>query len=310
MTEKGKRRLILLFTADFIFFAVCLNLFALFHHVLPREAGVFYGVTQTLDQAEDWSEKFPDRFAPEGEIIRGDGFYMDSQLNLTVKTYTENGVTYHVADFYIRNITVLRTAMAGGTFATGVADSTLKMARENGAVLAVSGDYFGIRERGMVIRNGKVYRKTKAHEVCVLYRNGTMETYPFSSFDAERAIAGGAWQAWDFGPALLDENGSSVTEFQTGISGKNPRIGIGYFEPGHYCLVAIDGRQSSSRGMTLLEMAKLFENLGCQRAYNLDGGHSAVMTFDDEIWSSPSKENGRDISDIVYLAPAVQKETP
>ncbi len=310
MTKQRKRRFLFLFTVDLIFFAIFLTLFALFHHVLPRKAGMFYGVTPSLGETEDWSEKFPGRFAPQGEVIRKDGFYMDSQLNLTLKTYTENGVTYHVADFYIRNITVLKTAMASDTFATGVADSTLNMARENGAVLAVSGDYFGIRQRGIVIRNGEVYRKTKAHEVCVLYYNGTMETYSFSAFDADRAIAGGAWQAWDFGPALLDENGIAVTQFQTGISGKNPRIGIGYFEPGHYCLVAIDGRQASSSGMTLLEMAKLFEDLGCKRAYNLDGGHSAVMTFEDEIFSSPSKGNGRDISDIIYLAPAKEKETP
>ncbi|MBR5295874.1 MAG: phosphodiester glycosidase family protein, partial [Clostridia bacterium] len=250
----------------------------------------------------DFSLKFPDKFTS-GEIIEEDGFYNDENIHLTLTTHVENGVTYHVADFYIRNVSLLKTAMATEEFTTGIADSVLNMAKRENALLAVSGDYFGIRERGVVIRNGEIYRKTKAHQICVLYANGTMETYSFADFDVEKAIAGGAWQAWDFGPMLLDEKGNAITGFQTGISGENPRVGIGYFEEGHYCLVAIDGRQNSSRGMTLVEMASLFEDLGCKKAYNLDGGHSAVMVYKDETFSSPSKKGGRDISDIVYLDP-------
>lgn len=307
MTLKQKKRLFLFFIADLLLLGIALCIFALFHHVLPRSIGNLYGSTGT-GELLDFSEKFPDVFAPAGEVIREDGTYRDENLALTLTTHAENGVTYYVADFYLRHITDLRTAMASEEFTTGVADSVINMAKENDALLAVSGDYFGIRQRGIVIRNGQVYRKTKAHQICVLYYDGTMETYSFADFDVDKAIAGGAWQAWDFGPALLDRDGKAITEFQTGISGENPRIGIGYFEPGHYCLVAIDGRQSHSRGMSLTEMARLFESLGCKRAYNLDGGHSAVMTYEGELFSSPSKGEGRDISDIIYLAPAKKEE--
>ncbi len=306
MTKKGKIRLLLCFLLDLILLGIFLCTFALFHHVLPRSIGNLYGSTGK-GEITDFSEKFPDKFT-KGEVIQKEDFYNDENIHLTLSTHVEDGVTYYVADFYLRDVTYLRTAMAKEEFTTGVADSVLNMARENNALLAVSGDYFGIRERGVVIRNGQVYRKTKAHQICVLYYNGTMETYSFSAFDVEKAIAGGAWQAWDFGPMLLDEKGKAITEFHPGIAGENPRIGIGFFEEGHYCLVAIDGRQSHSRGMTLPEMASLFESLGCKRAYNLDGGHSAVMTYQGEIFSSPSKKGGRDISDIVYLSPKNKEE--
>ncbi len=294
------KRLVLLFLADLIGLGILLCTFALFHHVLPHRIGNLYGATKKTETV-DWSQTFPDKFAPQGVVRHEDNFYQDYYINLTLTTKEEKGVTYHLADFYIRDITVLKTAMAGEEFSTGVADSTLNLSRANNGLLGVSGDYFGIRNRGVVIRNGEVYRKSKAHQICVLYYDGTMETYSFQSFDVERAIAGGAWQAWDFGPALLDATGNAITEFQTGISGENPRIAIGYWEPGHYCLVAVDGRQSHSKGMTLAELAELFESLGCKRAYNLDGGHSAVMTWQGEIFSSPSKPGGRDISDIIYL---------
>ena len=301
-----KSRLFLYFSLDLVLLGVFLCIFALFHHVMPRSIGNLYGSSVSTDEAEesDFSSRFPDRFTNDGSVVSEDGFYMDSENNVTVKTVAENGVTYHVADIYVRHVTSLRTAMASDTFTTGVAASVLEMSRENNAILAVSGDYFGIRERGIVIRNGEVYRKTKAHEICVLYYDGTMETYSYGSFDIEKAIAGGAWQAWDFGPALLDFEGCAITEFKTGIAGKNPRVAIGYYEPGHYVLVAVDGRQKHSDGMSLVELAALFESLGCKRAYNLDGGHSAVMTYEGEIYSSPSKKGGRDISDIIYLAPA------
>lgn len=301
MTKKKIKRLVLFFSVDLFLLGVCLVAFSLFHHVLPRRIGHLYGASN-LGEGTDFSEKFPDKFTTDGSVVTEDGFYMDSHVNLTVTTHAEDGVTYYVADFYIKDIECLRTAFAGEEFSRGETDSVLNMATENNAVLAVSGDYFGIRQKSVVIRNGKVYRKTRAHQICVLYYDGTMETYPFSSFDVDKAIAGGAWQAWDFGPALLDSDGRAVTEFSTGISGKNPRVAIGYFEPGHYCLVAVDGRQSHSSGMSLVELASLFEDLGCKTAYNLDGGNSAVMCLNGEIFSSPSEEGGRAISDIIYLA--------
>ncbi|MBQ3075593.1 MAG: phosphodiester glycosidase family protein [Clostridia bacterium] len=308
MSSKQRKRILLFFLTDLAVLGIALCTFALFHHVLPRSIGNLYGSTGT-GELIDFSDRFPEVFAETGQVIREENSYRDEDISLTLTTHSENGVTYYVADFYIRHITSLRTAMASEEFATGVADSVLNMARENDALLAVSGDYFGIRQRGIVIRNGEIYRKTKAHQICVLYYDGTMETYSFSEFDVEKAIAGGAWQAWDFGPALLDRDGKAIEKFETGISGENPRIGIGYYEPGHYCLVAIDGRQSHSRGMTLAEMSALFEKLGCQRAYNLDGGHSAVMTYEGALFSSPSKGEGRDISDIIYL-PRSTKEEP
>ncbi len=307
MTCAQIKRLVLFFLIDLAVLGIALCTFALFHHVLPRSIGNLYGSTGT-GKAVDFGEKFPHVFAQAGQIVDEEGVYKDENLSLTLTTHVENGVTYYVADFYIRHITGLRTAIATEEFTTGVADSVLNMAQANGALLAVSGDYFGIRQRGIVIRNGQIYRKTKAHQICVLYYDGTMETYSFSEFDVEKAIAGGAWQAWDFGPALLNKDGKAIAEFDTGISGENPRIGIGYYEPGHYCLVAIDGRQRHSRGMTLTEMADLFEGLGCKRAYNLDGGHSAVMTYKGSLYSSPSKGDGRDISDIIYLAPTAKEE--
>ena len=129
-----------------------------------------------------------------------------------------------------------------------------------------------------------------------------MRVMPGDSFSAEDAIADGAWQAWTFGPALLDTDGSALTGFSsTGrIISANPRTAIGYYEPGHYCMVVVDGRGESA-GMTLPELSQLFSDLGCAAAYNLDGGNSSVMVWQDAVINDPSG-GGRESSDALLIA--------
>ena len=297
MVKKSKRRLWRLFLTDAFIFGVCLVVFALFHHVLERLVvpGEESAVMPTVFDMD------VSRFATAETVEEGTDYYRDDTVFVTVKTVQADGAVYHIADVYLRDLSALKTAFATGEFVPGAKVSTLSMARENGAVFALSGDYCGIRERGVVIRNGKAYRFGRAHDVCVLYCDGTMETFAPATFHAEREWKKGIWQAWDFGPELLEKDGRARTSFSPGIAGKNPRCAIGYYAPGHYAFVAVDGRQEQSEGMTLSELAKLFEDLGCCRAYNLDGGHSAVMVWQGEMYSSPSKPGGRAISDIIYL---------
>ena len=117
------------------------------------------------------------------------------------------------------------------------------------------------------------------------------------------------WQTWMFGPALLDEQGKAFTDFSAShVEPKNPRAVIGYYEPGHYCLVQVDGRSTPSaaepraanKGMTLVELAQFMESLGCTAAYNLDGGQSAAMWFRDDVISSPYN-NGRAVGDAIVI---------
>lgn len=113
----------------------------------------------------------------------------------------------------------------------------------------------------------------------------------------------GTYQSWIFGPSLLDENGKAKNDFLTWdyIKESHPRTAIGYYELGHYCLLVVDGRQKNySRGMFLDETAKLFEDLGCKAAYNLDGGHCSFMTFGENMESHPYKPEHK-ISDGIFI---------
>ena len=227
--------------------------------------------------------------------------YQTDDLRIAINKVQQNNVTYFIADVYVKRIDLFKTAFARGKYGKSIAESPLITANNNNAILAVTGDYYSGRSKGLVIRNGELYRDTPFADVCVLYENGAMETYPTDQVDNASIIANRAYQAWSFGPELLD-NGAEILTFDHELKDKHPRSAIGYYAPGHYCLVVIDGRQSGySVGMTLAGMSKLFYDLGCKAAYNFDGGQTAQMIFDGQIINQPYK-GGRECGDIVYFA--------
>lgn len=120
--------------------------------------------------------------------------------------------------------------------------------------------------------------------------------------DWQQLVQNGAYQSWVFGPSLLDENGKAKKDFVTWdyIRQSHPRTAIGYYEPGHYCLLLVDGRQKSSRGMFLNEMADVFEKLGCKVAYNLDGGHCSFMIYQNKVISHPYKPE-HEVADGIFI---------
>lgn len=329
--KKGSLRIIGIVIADILLTGIGLVIFSLFHHVLPRaEADPIQlpmatpqavveaaepqatpsaapDVTQDVEPAPAqpeidygmWGEKFKDKFTS-GEVYTTDYSYQSEDINIMIDKVEADGTVYFVADIYVRNIHNLMTAFADGQFGKGHSDKALNIAVENNAILAVSGDYCSIRNEGIVIRNGVLYRDRVWEDILIMNNDGSFETFSPEEFDMEALIQNGAYQGWSFGPMLLTD-GQPMEKFNSRVNPANPRCAVGYYEPGHYCFVLVDGRQSGySKGMTLEELSQLFYDLGCTVAYNMDGGQSAMMTFMGEVVNQPVK-GGRDISDIIFI---------
>ncbi len=261
--------------------------------------------TAAAETAEDVpiSEKFSDKYTD--TVVVTDNSYTSPDISVTVTEETTNNgrTTYYLADIYVRDITCFQSALARNTYGSGYRDSISDMAALNNALLAINGDYYGNTNEGVVIRNGVIYRANRTDcDVCVLYYDGTMRVLPGSSFTVEDAVRDGAWQAWTFGPALLDTDGSVLTRFSSTsrIIAANPRTAIGYYEPGHYCMIVVDGRGESA-GISLPDLSQLFHDLGCTAAYNLDGGNSSVMVWNSAVINDPSG-GGRESSDALLIA--------
>ncbi len=74
---------------------------------------------------------------------------------------------------------------------------------------------------------------------------------------------------------------------------RHPRTAIGYAKDGRTLwLVAVDGRSTSSVGMTLVELAEAMRTLGASQALNFDGGGSTTMVIDGRVVNTPTDVTG------------------
>lgn len=321
---------------DLLVIALGLNLFALVHIVLPRQpatepqvigalpAATAAAATSELlsstaaPEAESeataepeetaeptpepivydgmFDEKFHDKFT-DGEVIADEHSYRSRNLNVTYTEVSEPGLLYHVADIYVRDLKFLRTAFGRGEYAKG-SEFLSDMSARCQAVAAISGDHYNARLEGIVVRNGVLYRETRFDDVCLLLNDGSMVTLTNKQLDMEAVKSMGVYQAWAFGPMLLDENGQVMSEFNSSVTRNNPRSAIGYVEPGHYVFIQVDGRIAASNGITMQGLSQLFYDWGCVRAFNLDGGASSGFTWQGALVSYPY---GRPVSDCIYV---------
>ncbi len=242
-----------------------------------------------------------------GSLFIGDE-YRSPTLSVKVTVHNDSHefgrrIMYYVADIHVRDVTQIRTVATHKDFSKARRGRVREMAKGVDALIAISGDYCAARKDSLIIRNGVVYRsKLDDGDVCLLLKNGEMQTIQRKDANLKSILKKDPWQAWQFGPALLDSKGNAIKSFPgSKIRSLNPRCSIGYVEPGHYFFVVVDGRQKDSKGVTLAELAVLMKSLGCRQAYNLDGGASAHMYWKGTIFSDPSG-GGRKISDIIYIA--------
>ena len=237
------------------------------------------------------------------------GQYTDENISITVSETRVNDTDIHVADIWLSSVQYMKTAFAKNTYGRNVTDETSDIAEQNNAILAINGDYYGARSSGCVIRNGVLYQDnaSPSSDILCIYADGHFEITNSGEKSGQELIDEGVWQAFTFGPALV-ENGS-VTVSATQEVGKamasNPRTAIGILGEGHYVFVVSDGRTSDNEGLSLSELAAFMQSLGCTTAYNLDGGGSSTMVFNNEIINVPTTSGNsmseRKVSDIVYI---------
>ena len=275
--------------------------------------------TTTAEQPAEVPAIFDDaasHFLAEGEEpVITDMSYNSQNLSIEITLSRENRSDVYVADVWVRDLSLLRRGFGGGRY-RGKMQKVATIAKQENAILALTGDNGHNFSKGVVFTNGELKRKTlnNKRDVCVIMMDGQMKVIKGKDLtkDVLGELTGKVWQSFLFGPGLLDEEGHALTKFSTtGVNPANPRAVLGYDEPGHYCLVQIDGRGTKSKisgknvGMKMTELAVFMEGLGCKAAYNLDGGQSALMWFNGNVISTPYK-GGRSVGDIIYLAESVK----
>ncbi|MGE4485268.1 MAG: phosphodiester glycosidase family protein, partial [Oscillospiraceae bacterium] len=215
--------------------------------------------------------------------------------------------TFYMADIQVSGVEYLKTAFANGTYGRNIKETTSDIAKDNNAIFAINGDYYGFRDDGYVVRNGILYRDTSGgNQDLVIDEEGDFSIINESQTDAQTLIDSGAWQVLSFGPSLINDGEIAVSADSEVDKSRtsNPRTAIGQVSELHYIIIVSDGRTDESAGLSLLQLAQELSDRGCTTAYNLDGGGSSTMWFNGQIINNPTDgrtDSERKVSDIVYF---------
>ncbi len=108
------------------------------------------------------------------------------------------------------------------------------------------------------------------------------------------------------GPVLVQNGVSFITYNQeimwgsgVGLSNRDARTAVGYTSDKRIFLITAEGRQNTSEGISLPELAEVFLYFSCTDALNLDGGGSSGMAVGGAFVSSPSEQ--RKVPSILAL---------
>ena len=126
---------------------------------------------------------------------------------------------------------------------------------------------------------------------------------------------------WTFGwPGIMENMGGTpvlmrggsivATNCRASLCARHPRTGIGRRADGRLLLIVVDGRRRGSVGMTLVEFARLFKNLGATDALNLDGGGSSTMVVKGSIKNVPSDGRERPVVNALLVLPGRDRREP
>lgn len=170
-------------------------------------------------------------------------------------------------------------------------------AKKHNVVFAMNTDYYTYRvavnnnrHTGIVIRDGRIlyddpYTEKQVTnsmfpnlDMLAFMPDGSLKVYHSWEKTAQEFIDEGVQTVYSFGPYLLLDGKVSERAYANNEN-KNPRCAIGMVEPGHYVAIMCEGRLKRSAGVTISYLAKMMRAKGCQVAFNMDGGQTAVMIF-------------------------------
>lgn len=170
-------------------------------------------------------------------------------------------------------------------------------AKKHNVVFAMNTDYYTYRvavnnnrHTGIVIRDGRIlyddpYTEKQVTnsmfpnlDMLAFMPDGSLKVYHSWEKTAQEFLDEGVQTVYSFGPYLLLDGKVSERAYANNEN-KNPRCAIGMVEPGHYVAIMCEGRLKRSAGVTISYLAKMMRAKGCQVAFNMDGGQTAVMVF-------------------------------
>jgi len=160
-------------------------------------------------------------------------------------------------------------------------DSTSQIAAAYGAVVAINGGFFDMKNGGsvdFVKVDNQVVNRTRAQtdraDAVLLISRRKTEIQSAASIDYEYNKVPNVMLS---GPLLIQDGVAEVLNSNPFNDNRHPRSAVATTADGKLIFVVVDGRNKLSAGMNLDELTKMLGWLGADDAMNLDGGGSSTL---------------------------------
>ena len=181
------------------------------------------------------------------------------------------------------------------------ADDSLRktsfLAQEHGAIAAVNGTFFDTKQGGSV---DLIRIDGQTLDTTILDKNQKRVEHRQAAIVIKRnklsIVYGGTAPRWDqqrpepnvmvTGPLLLLNGQPHPLQKNAFNDNRHPRTGACVTTDRRVLWLTADGRHANAAGLSLTELTKVMQWLGCRDAINLDGGGSTTM------WLAGQGENG------------------
>ena len=255
-----------------------------------------------IEDAELYSPEEPEVVVLSDELL---WYYSDASLNIVMEKrfLEETECVAYITHIRTSDISRITTDSWGSSADSRSTADPEDLAAKFGVIYGQSTDYFNYNNdarRGIIIRNGEVFRDRIYNSMLAIYPDGRFVTYEKGdTISADGLIEDGVMNTFSFGPVLVEDGFLSPSAPNSKVAVRNPRSAIGMVEPGHYVSIVVDGRSSKSRGLTTVALGELFADEGCDVAYNLDGGGTISAVFMGNMMKLST--HYRNIPDMLYF---------
>ena len=288
--------------------------------VAPKPNPDGYGTTNDpaslqwlLDKAAPLLDGQETLFTTDVQIVPGSviTYYYDETILVITWKQLMDGSVYTISEVKIADPSQFRRFVADGEYGSYSKYYPSEMAASVNAVMATNADFYIYWGTGIVVYDSQLMR-TEGYSMdsCFIDRNGDLlfahkgqltNKTQMQKFVEDNGIR----FSMAFGPVLIEDGEIVNIKFPYPVGEGNAsdtRMALCQRDTLHYMLVTVTQEPPYGPSPNWWGFAKNLKILGCEKAYNLDGGQSATVVMNNQVLNHVKQ---RQTSDIIYFATAI-----
>ena len=266
-----------------------------------------------LDKAAPLLDGQDTLFTTETKILPGSQvhYYYDETILVITWKQLMDGTVYTISEVKIADASQFRRFVADGEYGSYSKYYPSEMATSVNAVMATNADFYIYWGTGIVVYDSKLMR-TEGYSMdsCFIDQNGDLlfahKGQLTNKAEMQKFVEdNGVRFSLAFGPVLIEDGEIVDIKFPYPVGEGNmhdTRMALCQRDTLHYMLVTSTEEPPYGRCQNWWEFAENLKELGCEKAYNLDGGQSATVFMDGQVINHVKQ---RQTSDIIYFATAI-----